>query len=135
MNRWAGMLCDKAVTNGDGAVVMCCVSFQVRDLQYHGTFLPPSDSKILQFPAPRQFLGLWTAGNETQLSSFPLCSAPLLPIQLYKEDRQIARIKQSCSRSSTEQKSKAIFYYLSPYLKRDNARFTSHTLSFTNSPE
>lgn len=111
------------------------ISFQVRDSQHHGTLPPHSDSKILQFSAPGQLLWLWTAGKEPQLSSFPLCSAPFLPIHLYKRNRQIAGIKLSCSRSSIKQRSKGIFYYLSPCLKGDNERLISHMFSFTNSPE
>lgn len=111
------------------------VSFQVRDSQPHGTLPPHTDRKILQFSAPGQLLWLWTAGKEPQLFSFPLCSAPFLPIHLYKHNRHIAGIKLSCSRSRIKQRSKDIFYYLSPCLKADNGRLISHMSSFTNSPE
>lgn len=66
---------------------------------------------------------------------FPLCSAPFLPICLYQHNRQTAGVKLSCSRHSVKQRSRGIFYYLSPYLKGDNGRLIRHILSFTNSPE
>lgn len=61
--------------------------------------------------------------------------APFLPINLYKHDRQIARIKLRCSRRSIKQRSKDIFYYLSPCLKGNNGRLISYVFSFTNSPD
>lgn len=111
------------------------ISIQVRDHQNHSILPLHSDSKIPQFSVPGQLLWLRTAEKEPQLSSFPLCSVPFLPIQLYKDTRQIAGIKLSCSRSSIKQRSKDIFYYLSPCLKRYNVKLISHMFSFTNSPE
>jgi len=84
-----------------------------------------------------KYLSLLRPDNweEPQFSSFSLCSAPFLPIHLYKHNRQIAGIKPSCSRSSIKRRSKDIFYYPCPCLKGDNGRLISYMFSFTNSRE